>query len=416
MKSSFHKLAVSLCVAAFLPALMFFSGCKSLKTPASVPEIKSLNTPALDKAPDAPIADKAPNAPEPDKTPEETAPEVIFQPKDTVVPLGHRFTLSVAAKGSDPLSYQWFRDGEEIPGATAASYTGTAAYPFLPANFTVRVKNDLSAAVSQPANVTISWTNGSSASLDASATGKIPASAKVAVIPFVLPENPPVNAEAANRAMENILQSALLVRGNRLGERTDIKDAVAELNIRQFAEIKDGKVANITLPRLVADTSVKITEAAVVAQVPRALMSTDLVLASKTGNEKADNEQDGKASGKADVTLTQEAVERLAAGTEADILLLVWVNTLSDKCAATPSVLDPLGRKIPVNTRGANYGYDVEVVAKAFSVKDASTLWVSRVAYPVRDQSEFLYEQLFSQDAIRIIKMCTEAIAAKLTQ
>lgn len=53
----------------------------------------------------------------------ETAPSIITQPASKSVPSGQRATFSVVARGTTPLSYQWQKDGVNIPGATLASYT-----------------------------------------------------------------------------------------------------------------------------------------------------------------------------------------------------------------------------------------------------------------------------------------------------
>ena len=50
------------------------------------------------------------------------APQVASHPQSQLVSLGQPVTFAVGATGAD-LSYQWQRDGVDIPGATAASYT-----------------------------------------------------------------------------------------------------------------------------------------------------------------------------------------------------------------------------------------------------------------------------------------------------
>ncbi len=50
-------------------------------------------------------------------------PAVARQPANRSVERGQKATFSVAVSGSDPLSYQWQRDGVDIPGATFPSYT-----------------------------------------------------------------------------------------------------------------------------------------------------------------------------------------------------------------------------------------------------------------------------------------------------
>ncbi len=51
------------------------------------------------------------------------APSITQQPQPLSVVAGGSATFSVVATGSEPLAYQWRRDGADIPGAVAASYT-----------------------------------------------------------------------------------------------------------------------------------------------------------------------------------------------------------------------------------------------------------------------------------------------------
>jgi hypothetical protein len=51
------------------------------------------------------------------------APSVTSQPTGLTLTPGTAATFSVQADGSAPLAYQWQRDGIDVPGATAASYT-----------------------------------------------------------------------------------------------------------------------------------------------------------------------------------------------------------------------------------------------------------------------------------------------------
>jgi predicted alpha/beta superfamily hydrolase len=51
-------------------------------------------------------------------------PVIVEEPVASVaVDLGGAFTLAAKADGTGPLTYQWLRDGREIPGATEASFT-----------------------------------------------------------------------------------------------------------------------------------------------------------------------------------------------------------------------------------------------------------------------------------------------------
>jgi hypothetical protein len=68
-------------------------------------------------------------------------PTITTQPKSVAADPGAGVTFSVVAAGSGTLTYQWFRDGVEISGATSASYTiAKAATPDV-GTYRVLVKN-----------------------------------------------------------------------------------------------------------------------------------------------------------------------------------------------------------------------------------------------------------------------------------
>ena len=50
-------------------------------------------------------------------------PEITEQPQSQIVTEGDSVTFSVAAEGSEPLSYQWYKDGVAIENAVSTSYT-----------------------------------------------------------------------------------------------------------------------------------------------------------------------------------------------------------------------------------------------------------------------------------------------------
>lgn len=56
-----------------------------------------------------------------------SAPRVVEAPVDQTVKPGDDATFSARAEGSAPLSFQWQRNGVDIPGATASTYTLPAA-------------------------------------------------------------------------------------------------------------------------------------------------------------------------------------------------------------------------------------------------------------------------------------------------
>lgn len=121
------------------------------------------------------------------------APSIGTQPAATSVVAGSTASFSVVlGAGSDPLSYQWQRDGTDITGANAASYTTPATVPADDgASFTVTISNaggvvtstpparlSVTAApvapaiVGQPAPATVNETQ--TASFSVAATGSAP--------------------------------------------------------------------------------------------------------------------------------------------------------------------------------------------------------------------------------------------------
>ena len=51
------------------------------------------------------------------------APSITTQPQSQTVAAGQSVTFSVSATGTAPLSYQWYKDGATISGATSSSYS-----------------------------------------------------------------------------------------------------------------------------------------------------------------------------------------------------------------------------------------------------------------------------------------------------
>jgi hypothetical protein len=49
-------------------------------------------------------------------------PTITIQPQDKTVKVGKSVNFSVAATGTAPLSYQWYKNGVIISGATSATY------------------------------------------------------------------------------------------------------------------------------------------------------------------------------------------------------------------------------------------------------------------------------------------------------
>jgi hypothetical protein len=120
------------------------------------------------------------------------APAIATQPANQTVNAGQTATFSVVATGSAPLAYQWRRNGTDIAGATAASYTTPATVDAdNGARFSVVVSNAAStvatssdallsvtpalvapAITTQPANASVNV--GASATFSVVATGSAP--------------------------------------------------------------------------------------------------------------------------------------------------------------------------------------------------------------------------------------------------
>jgi glucose/arabinose dehydrogenase len=88
--------------------------------------------------------------------PPATPPVITAQPRNQTTDLGQPATFEVAATGTDPIRYQWQRDGQDIPGATGPTYTlpnpGAADDG---AAFRVVVANELGAVTSSVATLRV---------------------------------------------------------------------------------------------------------------------------------------------------------------------------------------------------------------------------------------------------------------------
>jgi len=88
-------------------------------------------------------------------TPILTAPNITAQPQSQTAIQGADVTFSVAATGSDPLSYQWYFGTNAISGATGSSYTRTNPQPGDAGNYSVVVTNTAGSATSSNATLTV---------------------------------------------------------------------------------------------------------------------------------------------------------------------------------------------------------------------------------------------------------------------
>ncbi len=68
-------------------------------------------------------------------------PRITTQPTDLSVPVRSTATFSAVATGTAPLSYQWYKNGVAVTGATAATYSFVTARSDNNASIYVRVRN-----------------------------------------------------------------------------------------------------------------------------------------------------------------------------------------------------------------------------------------------------------------------------------
>lgn len=82
-------------------------------------------------------------------------PRIVTQPANQTVIAGGSVMLVVAATGGGTLTYQWYRDGASIPGATATSFALASVRATDAGSYTVVVRNDAGTATSIPATLAV---------------------------------------------------------------------------------------------------------------------------------------------------------------------------------------------------------------------------------------------------------------------
>ena len=82
-------------------------------------------------------------------------PVITVPPASQAVGVGSNFTVSVTATGNPAPAYQWNKDGSEIPGATASSYTVTGAQTNDTGGYSVVLTNIFGVVTSAVANISI---------------------------------------------------------------------------------------------------------------------------------------------------------------------------------------------------------------------------------------------------------------------
>jgi len=99
---------------------------------------------------------EASNGPPPVVTPAVVVPSITTQPASATTNAGQAVTFSVVASVPSGVSYQWQRDGQDIAGATGASYTlSTPDVPDTGAALRVVVSNSAGSVTSAAATLTV---------------------------------------------------------------------------------------------------------------------------------------------------------------------------------------------------------------------------------------------------------------------
>jgi pectate lyase len=83
------------------------------------------------------------------------APSITLQPISQTVNAGANVSFTVAAAGTSPLTYQWYKNSVAIPGATALTYALTNVQTGAAGLYSVMVSNNLGHVLSMPATLTV---------------------------------------------------------------------------------------------------------------------------------------------------------------------------------------------------------------------------------------------------------------------
>jgi hypothetical protein len=82
-------------------------------------------------------------------------PIITTQPASAIVRRGQKLTLRTGAAAIPTPSYQWRKNGAEIAGATAATYSIDSISPGNAGQYTVVISNSAGTATSAPSTITL---------------------------------------------------------------------------------------------------------------------------------------------------------------------------------------------------------------------------------------------------------------------
>jgi len=122
------------------------------------PHFFAINPPLPTPTPTPSPTPSATPTPSPTATPTPTPspPAIVTQPQNQAVSLGQTATFSVTATGTEPLAYQWQKNGAAIPDAIQASYTTPPATAGDSGSvFQVTVSNAAGSVISNQAILTV---------------------------------------------------------------------------------------------------------------------------------------------------------------------------------------------------------------------------------------------------------------------
>ena len=88
-----------------------------------------------------------------------TAPVITNQPQSISVSEGNQASFSVTATGTQPITYQWRKNGVNISGATNATYTIPSVVPSDAGNYSVIVSNSAGSVTSNNAALSVTPAN-----------------------------------------------------------------------------------------------------------------------------------------------------------------------------------------------------------------------------------------------------------------